>query len=56
MPWLVSEVSLEIESIITSRDVLTGECISRVVRCVRCECVRVCDAPCVVLQRSCATW
>lgn len=25
MPWLVAEVSQEIESIITSRDVITGE-------------------------------
>lgn len=28
MPWLVAEVSQEIESIITSRDVITGEPLS----------------------------
>lgn len=29
MPWLVAEVSQEIESIITSRDVITGEPLSQ---------------------------
>lgn len=37
MPWLVAEVSQEIESIITSRDVITGKPFSRIHALLFCD-------------------